>query len=105
MTTAQLYALCGVVLFAIGFHGVVTRAHQLRKLLSVNVMGSGVFLVLVALASRATGERPDPIPQAMVLTGIVVAISATAVALSLVRRVHEGEVGEYPGGDAREARP
>jgi multicomponent Na+:H+ antiporter subunit C len=48
-------------------------------------MGSGIFLVLVGLGQR-TGI-PDPVPQAMVLTGIVVAIAATALALALARRL------------------
>ena len=45
----------------------------------------GVFMMLVALASRTTGiaTRPDPVPHAMVLTGIVVAVSATALGLAL----------------------
>ena len=33
-------------------------------------------------------EQPDPVPHAMVLTGIVVAVSATAFALVLARRIY-----------------
>jgi multicomponent Na+:H+ antiporter subunit C len=40
------------------------------------------------VAYRNRAEAPDPVPHAMVLTGIVVAVSATAFALSLVRRLH-----------------
>ena len=50
-------------------------------------MSSGVFLVLVALARRVPGPEPDPVPHAMVITGIVVAISATAMAVVLARRL------------------
>ncbi|MDH3716705.1 MAG: NADH-quinone oxidoreductase subunit K [Planctomycetota bacterium] len=96
MTAAALYALSGIALFGIGFHAVVVHAHRLRKVLAVNIMSSGVFLVLVALASRTPDAAPDPVPHAMVLTGVVVAVSATAVALSLVRRIY----GE-PGSDNR----
>ncbi|MNC39829.1 putative monovalent cation/H+ antiporter subunit C [compost metagenome] len=49
-------------------------------------MGSGAFLVLVGLAQRH--DVADPVPQAMVLTGIVVAVAATALALALARRLH-----------------
>jgi multicomponent Na+:H+ antiporter subunit C len=49
-------------------------------------MSNGVFLLLVALAGRG-GEQPDPVPHAMVITGIVVAVSATALALVLMLRV------------------
>lgn len=88
MTNAILYALCGVVLFGAGFQGLVLCRHLLRKVIALNVMGAGVFLVLIALARRTPGDRPDPVPHAMVLTGIVVAVSATALALALLRRYH-----------------
>ena len=86
MTTGLLFALVGVALFALGVAGVALIAHLLRRVLAFNLMGSGAFLVLVGLAQR--GDVPDPVPQAMVLTGIVVAVAATALALALVRRLH-----------------
>jgi multicomponent Na+:H+ antiporter subunit C len=51
------------------------------------MMGSAVFLVLVAMAGRNPDAPPDPVPQAMVLTGIVVTVGATALALALACRV------------------
>ena len=86
MTTGLLFALAGAALFALGVAGVVLIDHLLRRILAFNVMGSGAFLVLVGLAQR--GDVPDPVPQAMVLTGIVVAVAATALALALVRKLH-----------------
>jgi multicomponent Na+:H+ antiporter subunit C len=88
MTVTALYALAGSALFGVGFYAVVTHTHGLRKVLGANVMSSGVFLVLIALAHRASDTSPDPVPHAMVLTGIVVAVSATAVTLSLLRRIY-----------------
>jgi len=82
-----LYALLGVGLFTLGLYALIVHAHLLRKILAINVMGSGVFLVLVALGGRTAGAAPDPVPHAMVITGIVVAISATALALALMLRV------------------
>lgn len=87
MSSALLYALAGVGLFTLGLYALIVHAHLLRKILAINVMGSGVFLVLVALGGRTAGAAPDPVPHAMVITGIVVAISATALALALVLRV------------------
>lgn len=80
------YYLCGTGLFCLGLYGVVALPHLLRKILALNIMGSGVFMVLMALASRSA-PIPDPIPQAMVLTGIVVSVCATALALALVLRL------------------
>lgn len=87
MSAPLIYALVGVGLFGLGFYGLVIHAHLLRKILALNVMGSGVFLVLVALARRSGDLAPDPVPHAMVITGIVVAVSATALALSLMLKV------------------
>lgn len=89
MSGPLLYGLTGVVLFFIGLYAVIACAHLVRKILALNVMGSGVFLVLTAFARRAPGSQPDPVPHAMVLTGIVVAVSATAFALMLLRRLVE----------------
>jgi len=83
-----LFSGASVALFCIGLHGLVARPHLLRKLLGLNVMGGAVFLFLVAVAYRNRDAAPDPVPHAMVLTGIVVAVSATAFALALARRIH-----------------
>jgi multicomponent Na+:H+ antiporter subunit C len=88
MNGVSLYALCGVAVFGIGFYGAVVGRHLLRRIVALNLMGSGVFLVFVALAHRTPSGRPDPVPHAMVLTGVVVAVSATALALALVRRLY-----------------
>lgn len=100
MSVAFIFALVGVGLFSLGFHALVVQAHLLRKILALNVMGSGVFLVLVALARRGGDLPPDPVPHAMVITGIVVAVSATALGLSLMLKV-EAATGraELPGPD------
>jgi multicomponent Na+:H+ antiporter subunit C len=87
MTPAILYALTGVLLFCIGLRGLIAEANLLRKILAVNIMSSGVFLLLVGIAFRHPDLPPDPVPHAMVLTGIVVAVSATAFALVLVRQI------------------
>ena len=87
MTPLDLYALAGVALFGVGFWGVIARSHLIWKVLAFNLMGGGVFLVLLAAPPRLDPARADPVPQAMVLTGIVVAVAATAVALAMALRV------------------
>ncbi|MGB5325339.1 MAG: NADH-quinone oxidoreductase subunit K [Pseudomonadales bacterium] len=84
MTALLPLALTGVGLFCLGLHALLTHPHLLRKILAVNVMGSGVFLILVSLAKRSDSPVPDPVPQALVITGIVVAVAATALALNLM---------------------
>ena len=87
--TAIIYGLTGVGLFALGLRGALLHRSLLARILAVNVCGAGVFLVLVALAYRGPALAPDPVPHALVLTGIVVAVSATALALALGRRLRE----------------
>lgn len=84
MSTGLVYALGGAGLCAIGLAGFALLRHLLRRLMAFNVIGSGVFMLLVGVA-QAHGT-PDPVPQALVLTGIVVALAATALAVVLMRR-------------------
>lgn len=104
MTQWMAYSICGVLLFSIGLYGITAYGHLFRKILSFNIMGSGIFLFLVSIASRAPGA-PDPVPHAMVLTGIVVTVSATAFALALLRKIslETGEESLGPGPTGKEA--
>jgi multicomponent Na+:H+ antiporter subunit C len=90
MLSAQiLYSLVGVGLFALGLRGTLLRRSLLGRILAINICGAGVFLILVAIAYRGPDSAPDALPHALVLTGIVVAVSATALALALGRRLRE----------------
>lgn len=90
MITNILYSFCGLFLFAFGLLSLFFSSHPLRKILAVNIMSPGVFLVLIATAYRPVGAGEiDPMPHAMVLTGIVVSVSVTALALILACRVQE----------------
>lgn len=88
MTSETLYALTGVALAAMGLAAILLQTHLLRRVIAFNIMGSGVFLILLALAPGQTPDAADPVAQALLLTGIVVAVSATGLALALARRLH-----------------
>ena len=98
----RIYLLAGVALFAIGFYSLLVQAHLLRRIMALNVMGSGVFLVYLALGAQTVGVIPDPVPQAMVLTGIVVSVCATGLALALADRV-QAATGHVELGDGEDA--
>ena len=85
----MLYSLTGVVLFAVGLRGALLHRSLLGRGLALNVCGAGVFIVFVALAYRGPEMTPDAIPHALVLTGIVVAVSSTALALAVGRRLRK----------------
>lgn len=83
----RLFLLAGAAVFVIGVYSLLVQSHLLRRIMALNVMGSGVFLVYLALGAQTPGAIPDPVPHAMVLTGIVVSVCATGLALALADRV------------------
>ena len=91
MTVTTLYGLCGVVLVGAGLFGLLTDPAPLRKILAFNLVGGGVFLIFGVVARRgaSAGLAGDPVPQALVITAIVVAFAATALAISLLQRLSE----------------
>lgn len=91
MTTAMAFGLCAAVLIGLGVYGLITHPQPLRKILAFNVIGSGVFLLFGAIAYRGAGAGmpADPVPQALLITGIVVAFSATALAVAVLLRLHD----------------
>jgi multicomponent Na+:H+ antiporter subunit C len=88
----RLFSLAALALVAMGFYGALTAPTRFRRLLSVNVAATGTFMFLVAVARVRAAPEPDPVPHAMVLTGIVIAVSVTAVGLGIVRRLHRLDV-------------
>jgi multicomponent Na+:H+ antiporter subunit C len=86
----ELLALGAAGLVAAGLYGLVVQAEVLRKVIAFNLLGTGVFLVFGVVARRgAVDGLADPVPQAMVITGLVVAFAATALALVLTLRLHQ----------------
>ena len=81
---------CGLV--GLGLYGLIVDPQSLRKVIAFNLLGAGVFLLFGVVARRgaAAGFGGDPIPQALVITGLVVAFASTALAVALtLRLVHE----------------
>lgn len=91
MSGATLFGLVAAALVGVGLYGLIVNPQPLRKILAFNVVGSGVFLLFGVIARRgaAAGMGGDPVPQALLITGIVVAFSATALAVTLLLRLYE----------------
>jgi multicomponent Na+:H+ antiporter subunit C len=89
MSEATLYGLCGAVLVGLGLFGLIMHPQPLRKILAFNLIGGGVFLLFGVVARRgaAAGFGGDPVPHALIITGIVVAFAATALAIALLLRL------------------
>jgi multicomponent Na+:H+ antiporter subunit C len=91
MSEATLYGLCGAVLVGLGLFGLIVHPQPLRKILAFNLIGGGVFLLFGVVARRgaAAGFGGDPVPHALIITGIVVAFAATALAIALLLRLFQ----------------
>jgi multicomponent Na+:H+ antiporter subunit C len=91
MNSATWFGLVGATLAGIGLYGLIVHPHVLRKILSFNLLGSGVFLIAGVVARRGAdaGLPGDPVLQGLVITGIIVAFSATALAVALLLRLAE----------------
>ena len=91
MSAATVFGLCGAVTVGLGLFGLITNPQPLRKILAFNLVGAGVFLLFGVVARRgaAAGFGGDPIPQALVITGMVVAFAATALAVALLLRLFQ----------------
>ena len=103
MSAAIVFGLCGAIVIGLGLYGFITNPQPLRKILAFNLLGSGVFLFFGVVARRGAvvGLGGDPVPQALVITGIVVAFAATALAVALLLRLFEMTGGATLRADAR----
>jgi multicomponent Na+:H+ antiporter subunit C len=90
-----LFQVCAAGMVGLGLFGLVMNPQPLRKIVAFNILGNGVFLLFGVIGRRgaAAGLDADPVPQALVITGIVVAFSATAMAVALLLRLFQ-ETGE-----------
>ncbi|CAH2602343.1 putative Na(+)/H(+) antiporter subunit C1 [Rhodovastum atsumiense] len=86
MSAVPVFGLCGAALVGLGLFALVTTPHLLRKIVAFNLIGAGVFLIFGSIARRGAA---DAVPQALVITGVVVAFAATALAVMLVLRLFQ----------------
>lgn len=89
-----------VILLIIGAITVLTRSNLFKKLIGINIMETAVFIMFIAAGNIRGGTEPiiskgnagtvyiNPLPSALMLTGIVVSVSVTAFALALIIRLH-----------------
>lgn len=93
-----------IVLFCIGIYTILSRTNLMKKIIGINIMGNAIFLLLISAGNIRGGIAPivphggelppgafyvNPVPAALVLTGIVVSLSVTAFALSVVVKLHQ----------------
>ncbi len=90
-----------IILFGIGFTMLLLHRNLIKKLIGMNIMDTGIFLFLASMGYIRGRKAPiieggvtdagayiNPVPAGLVLTGIVVSVSVTAVMLSLAIRLY-----------------
>lgn len=106
ISTAQILYATSFALILIGLYAVVTQRNLIRIVIGLNVSDVGINLLLVTLGfidggkvpifapGQAAGLMVDPVPQALVLTSIVIGFGVTALMLTLVMRIyaHHGTI-------------
>jgi multisubunit Na+/H+ antiporter MnhC subunit len=98
------YSIYGasVLLILVGLYAVLTKKSLIKIVIGLSIIDGGIHLLLIAIGylkggtapifspgfEEATAKMVDPVPQALVLTAIVIGFGVTAVALSLVIRLY-----------------
>ena len=98
----MIYYIAAVSLILIGIYAVLTKKNIIKIVLGLSIVETGVNILLVAIGYVKGGTAPifsdpsmkpsqmvDPVPQALVLTAIVIGLAVTALALSIVIRLYD----------------
>ncbi|NJE26302.1 cation:proton antiporter [Thermococcus sp. MV5] len=95
------YYFASIALILIGFYAILAKRNILKMLVGLSIMETGVNLLLISVGYVSGKSAPiltegitpnnavDPIPQALVLTAIVIGVATTAMALSVVINLYE----------------
>ena len=98
----NFFETASMVLFGIGFTTLFLQQNLIKKVIGLNIMDTSIYLFLAAKGYISGRLAPivvdgitknemyiNPVPSGLVLTGIVVSVSVTAVSLSLIQRLYK----------------
>ncbi|MFH1594652.1 MAG: sodium:proton antiporter [Candidatus Omnitrophota bacterium] len=95
-----LYLLC-LTLFSIGIYCVLRKRNIIKIIVGIIISEYAVNLFFILVAYRINGRAPilspdvnitnmvDPLPQALVLTSIVIGLATTALLIAIAMRIYE----------------
>ena len=102
---AHIAMAAGFSLILIGLYGALTKHNILRMIVAFSVVNTGLNLVLISVGHIVGRTAPildsavplaeagariiDPVPQALVLTAIVIGVGVTALMLAYAYKLHE----------------
>ncbi len=95
-----IYLLC-LVLFSLGIYCILRKRNIIKIIIGIIIMEYAVNLFFILIAYRMGGRAPilseganiqnmvDPLPQALVLTSIVIGLATTALLVAIAMRIYE----------------
>ena len=96
--TAYILAM---ILFGVGLYGLLAKKNLIKIIIGLTIMENAVNLFLILLGYRMNGRAPildpdqkitnmvDPLPQALVLTSIVIGLATTALLVAVAIRIYQ----------------
>ncbi len=103
LTPATMYLVTAIALIVTGMAGLLIRRNLLKIVLGFSLIDTGIHLLIATLGSNPAKTAPivnsekllndpslmvDPVPQALVLTAIVIGVGVTALMLAYVIRLY-----------------
>ena len=98
----NIYYIGSIGLILIGLYIVLVKRNLIKVIIGLNFLDTGINLLLISVGYVRHGTAPifsrpglepgsmvDPVPQALVLTAIVIGVAVLALALSLAVRLYE----------------
>ena len=91
------------VLLMLGFYAMVQKGNLIKKLIGMNIFQTGIILFYISIGAKQGGAIPiaaknaathvadmvNPLPHVLMLTAIVVSVSVTGVALSIILKLYK----------------
>ena len=98
----NVFSVAAVILFSVGFTTLMLHRNMIKKIIGFNIMDTAVYLFLASKGYIYGRKAPivvdgvksvdayiNPVPAGLVLTGIVVSVSVTALMLAITIRLYE----------------
>lgn len=108
------FQVSAIILFGIGFSTLLMNSNIIKKIIGMNIMDTGIFLLFISIGYIDGRKAPildgvrvnlndyiNPLPSALILTGIVVAVSISAIALAIGIKLYR-EYGTFDLDEMRD---
>lgn len=106
-----------IILMMLGLYGLLSQRNVIKIIVSLNILEIGLNIFIISVGFVDGGVAPlftsvnssnasvfvDPLPQALVLTAIVIGVGTTALGLALAKKIYN-EYGTFDLDEIKEAR-